>query len=174
MNSRIIKSDFSGLDKFVRGLSGKHFVKVGIMGAKGSSPHMLAETIQLKTKTKRMKSKTPTFLTNADVGAQNEFGDPAKKIPMRSFLLMPIHAKSKEIIDDTIKAGAYKAFAGGKIKDVLRYIGQSCEVWIQRAFATRGFGTWKPNAPLTIAIKGSSSPLIDTGQLRRSITSQVV
>ena len=31
-------------------------------------------------------------------------------------------------------------------------------------------GNWKPNAPLTIELKGSSHPLIDTGQMRQSIT----
>lgn len=32
---------------------------------------------------------------------------------------------------------------------------------------------WAPNAPSTIAAKGSDKPLIDTGQLRRAITSVV-
>lgn len=33
---------------------------------------------------------------------------------------------------------------------------------------------WAPNAPATIARKGSSKPLIDTGEMRRSITHVVV
>ena len=31
-------------------------------------------------------------------------------------------------------------------------------------------GPWTPNSPVTIARKGSSRPLIDTGELRASIT----
>ena len=34
-------------------------------------------------------------------------------------------------------------------------------------------GPWTPNAPYTIARKGSSRPLIDTGQMRQSIRYQV-
>jgi len=43
---------------------------------------------------------------------------------------------------------------------------------VLKAFQTRGNSngiTWAPNAPSTIARKGSSKPLIDTGQLRGSI-----
>ena len=34
---------------------------------------------------------------------------------------------------------------------------------------SRGDGDWAPNAPSTIARKGSDAPMIDTGQLRSSI-----
>lgn len=29
---------------------------------------------------------------------------------------------------------------------------------------------WAPNSPVTIALKGSERPLVDTGELRKSIT----
>ena len=35
-------------------------------------------------------------------------------------------------------------------------------------------GTLTPNAPSTIKKKGSSRPLIDTGQLRQSISNKVI
>lgn len=39
-----------------------------------------------------------------------------------------------------------------------------------RIFSTRGYGTWPANADETIARKGSSRPLIDTGHLNDALT----
>ena len=42
-----------------------------------------------------------------------------------------------------------------------------------RAWFTNSRNSWAANSPATIARKGSDKPLIDTGQLRRAITSVV-
>lgn len=39
-----------------------------------------------------------------------------------------------------------------------------------RIFSTRGYGTWPENAPETVARKGGSHPLIDTGRLNDALT----
>jgi hypothetical protein len=52
-------------------------------------------------------------------------------------------------------------------------LGIACEGAIQEAFDTGGFDDWPADAPSTIRRKGSSSPLIDTKQLRFSIASVV-
>ena len=74
-------------------------------------------------------------------------------------------AFSKQAVDEAIKEGT--------LLELAKKVGVVAEEVIQEAFATRGFGKWKANKPSTIARKGSDSPLIDTGQLRRSITSKV-
>lgn len=152
MKSEIVKSDFNGLNEFIKGLQSGFVVDVGIMGNKAGR-------------------KDEKGLTNADVGFVHEFG--TSKIPKRSFLRMPIFLHAEEILEQVKKAGALKKLAAGKMVEVLADIGIACEATILQAFASSGWGSWAANHPSTIKRKGSSSPLIDTGQLRRSISSHV-
>ena len=71
------------------------------------------------------------------------------------------------------KASLKKTFEKLHIKEVFVKIGIIAEGVVQEAFSTRGFGKWAPNSEMTIAQKGSDSPLIDTAQLRKSISSDV-
>lgn len=153
MSGRVVKYNLDPLHQFVKSAGNNNVVRVGIFGEKSS----------------RKKGA----ITNAEVGAINEYGSFTRGIPARSFLRMPIHNKSQEILKEA-SAGVAELFAAGKHMVALKRLGIACENAIQRAFASRGFGTWKPNAPSTIARKKSSQPLIDTSQLRRAITSKVV
>jgi hypothetical protein len=151
--SKIVKHDFSVLDKFVKGLELNMVVQVGIFGAH----------------TNRKDSKGNT---NADVGAANEFG--TSKIPKRSWLRDPIFQNSEQILKYVQTAGALRKLAAGKKIEVLADLGIACENAIERAFDSAGFGQWAPNASSTIRRKGSDSPLIDTKQLRFAVASAVV
>jgi phage gpG-like protein len=111
-------------------------------------------------------------LTNAEVGAIHEFGSWSGGIPPRPFLRLPLFQKSEEIVSDA-SDGALKKLAEGDNVGILKRLGLACEKAIQEAFASAGFGSWAPNTPGTIRRKGSSSPLIDRGELRRAITSKV-
>ncbi len=171
-----LEYDFTGLNNFVKTIDrfGKYVVKVGIFGNKSARQGGGA-------------------MTNAEVGVINEFGSEGRRgavhaflraagihefgsfrgrVPARSFLRMPIAEKSKQIIADASK-GAAEMLAKGDVVGVLKRLGIACEKQIQLAFATRGFGSWAPDAPSTVRKKGSNQPLIDTSQLRRSISSQV-
>lgn len=146
--------DLAPLHKFVKSMdNNRNKVRVGIFGDKNNRKDFAG--------------------TNASIGAIHEFGDPAKRIPARSFLRMPLFVKSEEILKEA-SSGMEKLLAEGKHIDILKRLGIACENAIQRAFGTRGFGFWKPNAPSTIRRKKSSAPLIDTRQLRASIASKVV
>lgn len=57
--------------------------------------------------------------------------------------------------------------------EIAKSLGIAALEQIKEAFETEGFGEWQPNAPQTIAQKGSASPLIDTGRLRKSVTFEV-
>lgn len=123
-------------------------------------------------------NRTDGEQTNAEIGFVNEFGKMSgfPKIPERSFIRMPLntyfmpklHTK-KSLTGKELE----KSIAEGKVEDFATKVGLVAEEVIQEAFATHGFGEWKPNAPMTVELKGSDSPLIDTGELRRSITSKV-
>lgn len=151
MESKIL-SDFKQLDLFVKAIDSNLVVKVGILGRKAGRTDGEGQS-------------------NADIGFIHEFG--TSKIPRRSFLRMPLFQYSTDILSMVKKAGALKKLAAGKTIEVLADLGIACENVILRAFDAAGWGDWAPNAPSTIRRKGSSAPLIDTGQLRRSITSAV-
>lgn len=125
-------------------------------------------------------------MTNADIGAINEYGVPfafklghSQGIPARSWLRMPINLKGKEIFSKAAKkagelvSASSKAVAG-RVDLFYRRIGIAAEVAIHQAFRSQGFGTWAPNAASTIKRKGSASPLIDHRELERSVASRVV
>jgi len=148
-----IKYDLKKLDNFVRGLSQNYYLKVGIMGSKAS---------------RRGDGTNPT------IGSKHEFGSFTDRIPRRSFLRMPLFMKTEQILRDASKH-SLQALAAGNFKQVFVNLGIACETVIGMAFDTRGFGTWKALSARTIELKigKNPAPLINTSQLRRSITSKV-
>jgi phage gpG-like protein len=145
--------NMSQLQIFVKSIDDKHQVQVGIFGKKSG----------------RKKGE----VTNAELGAIHEWGSFSRNIPPRSFLKMPISTKSEMIMKEAT-AGTKNLIGTGKIVLLLKRLGHACENVIEQAFDTSGFDSWDANKPETIRRKGSDSPLIDTGQLRRAIASRVV
>jgi phage gpG-like protein len=161
MADKDVKLEFKKLQNFIKYLKkGMPPVKVGILGDTAG--------------------RNSGELNNAQIGFTNEFGKMTgyPKIPARSFLRMPlqsIYFKEKLRSKKSLSAKEFeKAIATGKADEFSKKVGMVAEETIQEAFSTNGFGNWKENAAYTIEKKGSSSPLIDTGQLRRSITSKVL
>lgn len=164
-----IRKNLEGLKILAMELSKKGTIQVGIFGSKGNR-------LEAGEKKKQGGHKTikgsQADETNAEIGLLMEVGSVSKHIPPRSFLQMPLRLHGDEIMKDAKAEVSALANPGGIMK-FLKVVGVACENVIQQAFATRGFGYWAKNAPLTIASKGSDSPLIDTGQLRRAIASRV-
>lgn len=109
-------------------------------------------------------------LTNGDIGAVHEFGSMSQHIPQRSFLRMPLTTRLK----DNVSSNWGETILRQGFNSALRKLGVMGENTVQKAFATGGFGVWPKLKPATIARKRSSAILIDTSQLRRSISSRVV
>ena len=107
-------------------------------------------------------------LSMAELGAIHEFG--LGNVPERSFLrswaddrgvALPVEFASR----------IEQSLINGEATRILNQIGLSAVGEIQQRMA---LGTPPPNEPATIARKGSSVPLIDTGALRQSIAYKVV
>ena len=112
---------------------------------------------------------------NAAIGATHELGSIEANIPPRSFLKVPAITVLPKRINKISAARIMKNLMAKGTVATLREIGQIAEGVIDEGFATRGFGKWAPNKPATIRKKkGKDMPLIDSGKLRRSITSRVV
>jgi hypothetical protein len=102
-------------------------------------------------------------LTNAQLAVIHEFG--TGHIPERSFLRRTFDMKKQEWFKVLVKLMKSKTAKSG---DVLALMGERMKSDIKRQITT-GAGIPPPNAPATIAAKGSSRPLVDTGRLVGSI-----
>lgn len=101
------------------------------------------------------------------VAAVNTFGSSSRGIPSRPF--MQQSAEPAVVATAPVAAAMVKAVNRGKatIEDALKEMGP----YAQGAFQTTITDyPWLPNAPSTIAAKGSAKPLIDTSLMRGSIT----
>lgn len=159
--------DIKGLNKILKMLKSDKppVCRVGILGSRDSRSVVAA----------RLKEKgliNRGTLTNATIGAAHEFG--TTKIPRRSFLRVPLTDHLQKQIENS---GAFKddvlkeVVKIGTIKPWLQKIGIIAENIVQAAFDTGGDGRWPAHAQGYTNATGKL--LIDTQQLRNSITSEV-
>lgn len=141
-----------GLTKFLKSIKGTlPVIRVGILGAKDS--------------------RSGKVNSNAEIGARHEFGSAG--MPVRSFLRVPIAdnldkylTKFNAFDEDNLK----KVINDGKLTVWLKQIGIVAENIVADAFSSGGFGKWIPSKHEN----GSGLTLVDTQQLRNSISSEVI
>lgn len=146
--------DTKTLDKLVRALKKGNLagVKIGIFGKSVPRPG--------------------SPLNNATIGAFHEFG--TTNTPQRSFLKMPL---STMLGKELQQSGAFdeatlnQVVRSGTIKAWLQKVAIVAEAVVQDAFSTGGFGKWPPSQ---MKNKKNEQTLVETQQLRNSITSEVV
>lgn len=101
------------------------------------------------------------------VATVNNFGSASKNIQARDFMTQG----GPPAVEATnpIAAGLMPLLNQGKVTpaEILKQMGPFAEAAFKAKLTE---GPWEPNAPDTIAAKGSSRPLIDTGLLRNSLT----
>ena len=99
-----------------------------------------------------------------DVAMWNELG--TSSTPSRPFLAMSVDDNADKI--NAFLKGQLKLLAQGRTtaEGILKAIGVFQKGLIQEKIKS---GDFEPNAPSTIAKKGSDKPLIDTGTMRQSV-----
>lgn len=102
-----------------------------------------------------------------DVAIFNEYG--TDKIPSRPFIRQCFELHSKEAFGRLEKVVGFIG-QGGDVNVALGSVGQWYEQRMKHVLTNYA---WHPNSIATIRQKGSSKPLIDTGQLRNSIRYKV-
>jgi phage gpG-like protein len=176
-NHMTLKINTVKLEAIQKALGIKYRTEVGILGAsehnrKQIGPRMASER-NAKGLAKPSKTDAST-LTNAQIGTIHEFGSVSRGIPARSFLWMPL---SLHLMDEVNKKASVinNHLNMADIFKCYQLLGIIAENVVQEAFETGGFGHWQKLKAATIARKGGSEAiLIDTAQLRKSITSRVV
>jgi hypothetical protein len=166
---QIVKLDIEKLTAIQKAIGAKMVAQVGILGVKSNR----LETGKVSKEGGHKKTKEASDMTNADIGLAHEKGVKSQNIPRRSFIEVPLRTKDLDL--NKVKASLWQAFTTGKstIKEAYTKLGIAAENIIQGAFKTGGYGQWAPLDEKTIKRKKSASILIDTAQLRKSITSRV-
>lgn len=170
-----IRANLDGLEKWRKDVGDKYVTRVGVLGGDaartGGNTSIAAA---FKFSATRVTAAGSSTLNNAELGLVQMLGSLKKKIPPRDWLRMPIEMKKREILRGIVTGKAKEAFNAGDFKKVYQILGIRAEAAIHEAFATGGFGQWPPLKPATIKRKGSDKPLIDTRQLERAVSSDVV
>ncbi len=152
MSVRVVDNGADALVARIRALrSSKAGVRVGILS---DAP-------------KKEREGATGKLSLLEVAAVHEFGAPRAGIPARSFIRGTIDERTEDIarLERVMLA---KVVAGDiELKPALDAIGAKVAGWIQQRIAA---GIEPALSPATVAKKKSSTPLVDTGQLRSSVT----
>lgn len=138
-----------------------------------------AELLYIQSHGVRKKSMRDEMQENLDAGMKysaahalyiQSHGSPLWQIPPRP-VLEPAIEENKAVIAKQLKAASMAALKGNAqaAEDNLHKAG------ILGSDAAKGWfenpkNNWPPNSPRTVRQKGSDSPLIDTGEMRKSIT----
>jgi hypothetical protein len=132
--------------------SGNVYVKVGVMGEKGESPH-------------------GDKLTNVELAMIHEFGTRDGHIPARAWIRGTFDANKAEYIDVLRKL--LGQVYGGKttLKKALGLVGARMAADIKRR--VKGGEISPPDELSTVTAKGSNTVLIDTGRMVNSVTWEV-
>lgn len=119
------------------------------------------------------KRKATVEITNAEILFINEHGSPLQNIPARPVLQKTIEwAKSGFLKDEYSKAFEVYLSSSFNLKMFEKSLKQTA-VRIQthaQELIYVNDGTFQDNAPSTVKKKGFNHPLLQTGQLARSIT----
>lgn len=136
-------------------------VKIGVLGS---------EATQAKEVNAGGVHHSELGLTLVEVATFNEFG--TERIPERSFIRGTVDTYRSRYVEQTKQLYAKVCDPGGSmtVQQALAIMGMVIQGDIQARISA---GIMPANAPSTVRQKGSSTPLIDTGQLRQSIRYKV-
>ncbi len=139
------------LRQTVKGID-KASVRVGVLGANALQVHAGGS------------------YTNVQIAVTHEFGAPAAGIPERSFIRSTFVTRRDELVK--LQAAACRGILAGKysIEHALGLIGAWAAGAVREQITKYGPFLFAPLAARTIAAKGKSGPLVDSGQLVGSIT----
>lgn len=148
------------IDKMTKG---KNSVVVGVFGPRASKAKKTLSLRKSKRGSKMVKKKgVSKSETVYDVALKNEYG---LGVPKRSFIRDTVSQNKIKILD---KLSLLIVQRG--LQDALELTGLDVVGMIKQRISD---GIKPENSPVTVAIKGSSKPLVNTGQLVSSIFHEV-
>jgi phage gpG-like protein len=161
LNVKVVDHGWEAVKERIDALrGGGATVSIGVQGAQAAANHQ------------------GTHLTVAQLATVHEFGKVIRQpnmnrtivIPERSFLRATVDRYREAIARRQVLLTQGYVLGKFELQGAMELLGQYVVGLVKQRIAN---GIAPPNAPSTIARKGSSKPLIDTGQLRNSITYKV-
>ena len=154
---RSTDTGFDALKKELTALgAAKSFAKAGVLG---------------KSAEREPGAGQSAPFSNVDVAMANEFGTEA--VPERSFIRAAFDNNQLKYIDQLRRLARAIYDRKVTVAQALGLLGAQCASDI-RNLVRVGSGVPPPNSSATIARKGSSHTLVDTGQLINAVTHEVV
>lgn len=161
MSDTSFELNIKGLDAMIKALKEKPpTLRIGILGTEARPA-------------KKGQKDTPT---NALVGAVHEFGSPARGIPQRSFLRVPLSENLEKELDNSGLLDEKTLKEVIQVKTLtpwLKQVAIVAEGVVDDAFETSGDGKWASWKSPTYTNFGGML-LVDTGSLRDSISTEVI
>lgn len=139
--------------------------RIGVLG--GHTIRTMSDVAAFK----KLAGLGPESTTNAEIGAKHELG--LDGMPERSWLRIPIIDNMQTYLND---AGAFttktakKVIKSGSMRPWLESAMLVAENIVSDGFNSGGFGKWKPS---NMTHKTNHQTLVETHQLRDSVTSEV-
>lgn len=140
----------------------------GLMAALNGS-HVLVGFPQGDPKLQRSEGT----MSNASLAAIHNYGSPEQHIPPRPFMNEAMEdSENKRKVKILMLGGLRRVLVGRE--SIRGMLGKTGEFMVGAIKDSIRNGEWTPNKPRTIAVKGSSRPLIDTAQMMNSVSAKVV
>jgi hypothetical protein len=155
MKQTEIRMNLDGLEEIKREVGNKYRARVGVLGS-------------------HVQRDDDSGVTNAELMLIHMMGSITNNLPPRDALYMPLITKRRELIAGLQTGAMRDAFERKDYKKMFALLGLKGLDICDQAFMTGGFGKWAPLKPMTIKRKGSSAILINEGELRKSLDSDVV
>lgn len=113
----------------------------------------------------------PDQESNAQLAAKLSLGDPLENLPPRPFLKPAIehNLTAIQFMQQSAITTALNPATSARATASVKKLGGQTAKMVKAWFVDPANG-WPANAPMTIRLKKSSQPNIDTGELRKSIT----
>ncbi len=134
-----------GADALLRRMRQKATVKVGVIGPEAAEATITGDTV-------------------VDIATIHQFG---LGVDQRPFITQPVDRNENQIKKGLRRVGEKVVKGDMPLEQALDRVGLFIQGLMQDAISNREY---KENAPSTKKRKGSSTPLVNTGQLRSSIT----
>ncbi len=170
MTVRVTDHGAAALLSRARELTADLRVRVGVLdnASKRDKAPRGARSKKARVRAKAAGRTRAQRLSLLEVAVVHEFG--AGPVPQRSFIRATIDTKRSDI--EAEMANLARGVVSGKIdgRAALDLLGAKVAGWCQARIAA---GIAPALKPATIRRKGSSTPLVDTGQLRSAITWRV-
>jgi hypothetical protein len=155
-----VKVNDKGWKKLLKRVTplGEYEAHVGILAAKGGNERHKASGGKI---------------TLLELAAIHEFGSPAANIPERSFIRRTFNESEGQAELKAIYSKIARAVIAGKLtaEQAIQLLGMKMQSMVRNRILVDMIPP--PNRPSTVARKGSSRPLVDTGQLVGALTYEV-